>query len=96
MFTAEHENSPRRDRLQYDAWKLLIVESRRRVLVGYWGKGTDFTSFAVMTQAVEEVCVDHPGKDILLIGGDYSARPANITDFRAQHETVVVGTPKSL
>jgi hypothetical protein len=91
VFTAEHENSPRRDRLQYDAWKLLTVESHRRVLIGYWGPGTEFANFAAMKQAVEEVCADHPRKDVLLIGGNYEARPTNINELRKVHETAIVG-----
>jgi len=42
VFVAEHENSPLRSRVQYHAWKLLSVDARRRVLVAYWGKGTEF------------------------------------------------------
>jgi hypothetical protein len=91
VFTAEHENSPKRERLQYDAWKLLTVEARRRVLVGYWGKGTEFKNFAALREAVEEVCADHPRKDILLVGGDFNARPGSINEFRKAHETAVVG-----
>jgi hypothetical protein len=95
VFTAEHENSPSFPRLQYDAWKLLTIESSRRVLVGYWGTGTDFANFAAMKKAVEEVCTDHPHKDVLLIGGDYAARPTSVDEFRAAHETAIVGNHRT-
>lgn len=42
LFIAEHENNGSLARVQYDAWKLLSVESRRRILVAYFGRGTEF------------------------------------------------------
>ena len=92
-FIAEHENWANKARVQYDAWKLLAVESQRRVLVSYFGKGTEFKNFDELTKAVREVCTDQPGKDILLIGGQAEGRPANVDDFRKAHETMIVGLP---
>ncbi len=91
VFIAETENSPLKSRVQYDAWKLTSVDARRRVLVAYWGKGTEFKTFEQLRAAVHEVCAGQPGKDILLIGGDYNARPTTIGEFRRAHETSIVG-----
>jgi len=90
LFVAEHENSMLRARVQYDAWKLLSVDARRRMLVAYFG-GKECPTFADLKAAVEEVCRDNPGKDILLVGGDYRAKPTNIDDLRKAHDTAIVG-----
>lgn len=90
LFVAEHENSPSVARLQYDAWKLLSVESRRRVLVAYFGRGTEFKDFAALSQAVRDVCEGQPGKDILLIGGQADALPTEASAFQKAHETTIV------
>lgn len=91
LFIAEHENSVFKPQVQYCAWKLLSVEAKRRVLVAYWGDGTEFKTFDALTDAVKEVCGGQPGKDILLIGGKYGARPTSIDEFRAAHPTHIVG-----
>lgn len=91
LFVAEHENSAFKAQVQYCAWKLLSVEAKRRVLVAYWGEGTEFKTFDSMTEALKEVCSGQPGKDILLIGGKFNAKPTNIEEFRAAHSTHIVG-----
>jgi len=91
LFIAEHENCANKERVQYDAWKLLSVESQRRILVTYWGRGTDFKNFETLNKAVREVCEGQLGKDILLIGGQADARPTNATAFREIHETAIIG-----
>jgi len=91
LFVAEHENAAFKAKVQYCAWKLLSVESRRRVLVAYWGKGTEFKTFDALTEAVREVCEGQHGKDIILIGGDNAAKPTNKDEFRAAHATHIVG-----
>lgn len=91
LFIAEHENSPSLARVQYDAWKLLSVDSKRRVLVAYFGRGTEFRDFAALNKAVREVCEGQPGKDILLIGGQADASPADAIAFGKVHETAIVG-----
>ena len=91
LFIAEHENSPSKERIQYDAWKLLAVEARRRILVAYWGRGTDFKTFEALNKAVLEVCGSQPGKDILLIGGQADALPTDAVMFSNIHETAIVG-----
>jgi hypothetical protein len=90
-FIAEHENAPSKAQVQYDTWKLLVVEAQRRVLVGYWGDGTQFKNFDEMKAAVLEVCGGQPGKDVLVLGGKYNAKPTNIDEFRAAHETFIAG-----
>lgn len=71
LFVAEHENWCSRLQVQFAAWKLLVVEAKRRVLVAYYGeKETDFPSFDALSEAVEEVCGHNPGKDVLLIGAE--------------------------
>lgn len=91
LFIAEHENSPAKSRVQYDAWKLLSVESKRRILVAYFGKGTEFKTFADLEKSVKEVCEGQPGKDILLIGGQADALPTDAKAFREAHQTAIVG-----
>jgi hypothetical protein len=92
LFVAEHENSMLKARAQYDAWKLLSVDSRRRVLVAYFG-GKECPTFDALKDAVAEVCQDNPGKDILLIGGDNGAVPKTLDELRAAHQTAIVGVP---
>lgn len=77
--------------MQYDAWKLLSVDSKRRVLVAYFGRGTEFKDFAALSKAVREVCEDQRGKDILLIGGQADAVPTDAVSLRKVHETAIVG-----
>lgn len=91
LFIAEHENSPSKERVQYDAWKLVSVEAQRRILVAYFGRGTEFKNFEALNKAVREVCEGQPGKDILLIGGQADAVPTSVTAFREIHETMIVG-----
>lgn len=91
LFIAEHENNGSLARVQYDAWKLLSVESKRRVLVAYFGRGTEFKDFAALTKAVREVCEGQRGKDILLIGGQADAQPTDVATFQKAHETMIVG-----
>jgi hypothetical protein len=93
MYIAEHENYANKSRVQYDAWKLLAVEAKRRILVSYFGKGTEFKNFDELTKAVREVCADQPGKDILLIGGQADLKPTTIDAFRSAHDTMIVGLP---
>jgi hypothetical protein len=93
LFVAEHENSRFKAQVQYCAWKLLSVEAQRRVLVAYWGEGTEFKHFDALREAVKEVCAGQPSKDILLIGGNYAAKPTTIDEFRDTkvHDTAIVG-----
>ena len=93
LFIAEHENSPRKDRVQHNAWKILSVEAHCRILVAYWGRGTELEDFKALTNAVREVCEGHPGKDILLIGGQAEAAPTTPKTFREVHQTAIVGLP---
>jgi hypothetical protein len=91
LFVAEHENAWSKNRVQYDAWKLLAVEARRRVLVAYYGKGTEFATFKALEAAVKDVCKDNVGKDIILIGGDCAATPTSVDELRKAHESAIVG-----
>ena len=95
LFIAEHENWGTKPRIQYDAWKLLSVYAKRRVLVAYWGKGTDFKTFNDLVAAVKEVCGGQANKDILLIGGQANARPQTAEQFRNAHETSIVGVMRA-
>ena len=96
LFIAEHENSGSLERVQYDAWKLLSVDAKHRVLVAYFGGTCRAKDFAALRQAVLEVCADHSGKDILLIGGQADARPDDAATFRSVHETAIVGAPRRM
>ena len=92
LFIAEHENVADEDRIGYAAWKLLVVEAGRRMLVAYFGtKGVE--SFDRLKEIVNEVCVENPGKDILLVGADCNAKPLAVGDLRAIHKTAIVGVP---
>ena len=90
VFIAEHENHPSKEQIQYDAWKLLSVEAECRMLVGYWGPGTDFATFEILRLAIAEVCLDHPHKQILLIAGRNDARPSTSVEFRRAHDIAIV------
>ena len=91
LFIAEHENAPYPEKIKYDAWKLLVTEAKRRVLVGYFGPGTKIQTFEELRAAVEEVCRDNPGKDILLIGGEWAAVPKSAEELRKVYQTAIVG-----
>lgn len=95
VFVAEHENSGRRERVQYAAWKLLSVDAGQRLLVAYFGDGTQFRSFEELLGAVTEVCQGHVGKALLLIGGEYDARPKTIEGLRKAHQTFAAGIPRT-
>lgn len=91
LFISEHEQFCGRAKVQYCAWKLLSVDAKQRVLVTYFGKGTDFATVGELEQAVREVCQDHPGKELLLIAADYDAHPASHRELVAIHHTRVIG-----
>lgn len=91
LFVAEHENAPWPERIKYDAWKLLVVEAKRRMLVGYFGSMTRIETFDKLRKAVEEVCQDNPGKDILLVGAEWGAVPKTLSELKAAHRTAIVG-----
>lgn len=91
LFIAEHENSPSKSRIQYNAWKLLSVDAKRRVLVAYWGADKELPDFEALRSAVAEVAEDNPRRDIVLIAADYNAMPASATELRAGHRSVIVG-----
>jgi len=92
LFIAEHENSPDPKRVQYAAWKLLIVESRWRMLVAYFGEDCGIKSFDNLEELVREVCKHNPGKDILLIGADYNVEPKTVKELRLIHKTAIIGS----
>lgn len=91
LFIAEHENSPWKSKIQYDAWKLLAVDAQRRVLVAYWGADKSLPTFEALREAVSEVAKSNPKRDIILIAADYKAMPADATELRALHQSAVVG-----
>jgi hypothetical protein len=93
VFVAEHENSPWRERLQYQTWKLLCIEARRRILVGYSGKGRKgyVGSFEEMVAAVREVAQAIPRRDVVLLGAPYGAEPKDGPAVSAPYEAQVVG-----
>jgi len=93
LFVAEHENMPRKAKIQYCAWKLLSTGAQRRVLVAYHAAHTDVPSAQALEDAVREVCTDNAGSDMLLIAGEYDARPASAAQLVDAHVTRIVGAP---
>ncbi len=95
FFIAEHENAPRRAKIQYCAWKLLATESQRRVLVAYYDSKSDVRDLEALQDAVREVCKDNPGrdapKDLLLFAADYNARPTSAQGLREVHSLTIIG-----
>lgn len=95
FFIAEHENAPRRAKIQYCAWKLLATESQRRVLVAYYDNKSDVRDLAALQEAVREVCKDNPGrdapKDLLVFAADYNARPSSGQGLRDVHSLSIIG-----
>ena len=90
LFVAEHENVVDEGRIKYAAWKLLVVEAQRRMLVAYYGtKGIE--NFDRLKEIVNEVCTENPGKDILLVGAGYDAKPKTGGELRLIHKTAIVG-----
>ena len=92
LFVAEHENSPWKSKIQYDAWKLLAVDAQRRVLVAYWGADKSLPTFEKLREAVMEVAKDNPKRDLVLIAADYRAMPSDAKELRELHEYAIVGT----
>ena len=91
LFVAEHESRCWPLQVQFDAWKLLVVEAQRRVLVTYFGeKETAFPSFDALADAVEEVCRANSGKDVLLIGAPCMDVASN-EELRALHTSRIIG-----
>lgn len=95
LFVAEHENAPWPEKIKYDAWKLLVTEAKRRMLVGYFGAKTRIKSFEELRAAVEEVCQDNPGKDVLLVGAEWGAAPKTPAELKAIHRTAIVGVHRA-
>ncbi len=91
VFIGEHENRPYEWTVQYAAWKLLSVQAQRRMLVAYFGGGNYIRTFDRLRDIVLEVCNDNPGKDILLVGGEYLGQPKNVDELRGLHQTAIVG-----
>jgi hypothetical protein len=95
LFIAEHENAPRRAKIQYCAWKLLATVSQRRVLVAYYDSKSDVRDLPALEEAVREVCRDNPGrevpKDLLLFAADYNARPSSARGLRDAHTLSIIG-----
>lgn len=91
LFIAEHENYGGRMKVQYCAWKLLVVEAQRRMLVAYFGAGTEFETFDQLRDAVRVVCQDNRGKDIILVAGNNGSMPKNPDELRDVHDSVIVG-----
>lgn len=94
VFVAEHENTPTIERIQYNAWKLLSVVARTRVLVAYFGPKSA-SSFEKIAAAAQEVCDDNPGRDVLLIGGLYDATPKSVRELRECHRFVELGARRA-
>jgi hypothetical protein len=86
LFVAEHDNSGQSARVQYDAWKLLTTESAERVLVAYYGDGTDMLTFEDLAGAVKRVASDNPGRRLLLIGAKYFGTDVDLASLRASHK----------
>lgn len=92
LFVAEHENAPWKAKIEYCTWKLLSTTAERRVLVACFATKTDLPNVGSIERAVQTVCADNRGKDILLIAGDYDARPTNAAELRAAYTTRIVGS----
>ena len=92
LFIAEHENSRDIDKIKYCAWKLLVTEASRRVLIAYYSASVGMKG---LIAAVREVAAANPGaripRDILLIAAPWDARPANNEHLRAAFQSSIVG-----
>lgn len=93
LFVAEHENTSWRGRLQSQAWKLLSIEARRRVLVGYWqpGRKDRVHSFDDMASAIEEVARQIPRRDILILAAPFHEKPADAAAVPRLFESRIIG-----
>jgi hypothetical protein len=92
LFVAEHEDAELPWKVEYCAWKLLAVDAQLRVLVAYFGKGTEFETFDDLRKTVEAVTNDNAGKGIIVIGGNYMATPSTLDELRKVHKSAIVGT----
>jgi hypothetical protein len=90
-FLAEHESSPRKARVQADAWRLFSIHAKVRVLIAYWGTNTEFATFADLRKAMYDVARDHFGKELLVIGGESGHQPRTLAALRAAHDFVAIG-----
>ncbi|MDI7268838.1 MAG: hypothetical protein QME96_12675, partial [Myxococcota bacterium] len=91
LFVAEHEQSGDAWQVRYSAWKLLVVEARRRVLVTYFGEGTGIRNVDQLRDLVREVCRENKKKDIIVIAAPCNAKPKTAEELRSMHESVIVG-----
>lgn len=91
VLIGEHESSPRRARIQLDAWRLLCIDARVRILIAYYGPGTELDSFEALREAMHEVARDHRGKKLLVIGAESTARPETFDELRSVHRWFSLG-----
>lgn len=93
LFIAEHENSNDMERVQYCAWKLLVTEAARRVLVAYYAPKVGLEG---LVAAVRKVSEENPGRDaprdVLVIAAPWDAKPASAEELRRLFESRIVGT----
>lgn len=92
LFIAEHENSTDVKKIQYCAWKLLVTEASRRVLVAYYMPKVGFDG---VVKAVREVSEANPGRgaprDLLVIAAAWDAKPVSPETLRTLFESQIVG-----
>lgn len=90
LFIAEHENSPSLEKIRYCAWKLLVTEATRRVLVAYFTE-----EFSSVVNAVKQVAAANPGggapRDVLVIAAPWGARPSSLDELRGLFQSQIVG-----
>jgi len=93
VFIAEHENFGGMAKVQYCAWKVLVVEAQWRVLVAYFGRGTEFSSFPDLQAAVDLISQHNCNRTVVLVGGDNGVRPQSVADLRQMHQWAMIGAP---
>src|SRR5262249_31305845 len=93
LFASEHENSLHLPQIQYDAWKLLALDTDIRVLVAYFGR-PGAGDRGVLTQHVREVVNDHwrdPKKGRHLLSADWRGNPRNADETLKLFECSYIG-----
>ena len=73
FFAAEHENNYDPEKIEYCAWKLLLVDSEIRVLVAYFGVHGGYAGFDELVAGVDSVRKSHPDKALYVVAANANA-----------------------
>ncbi len=78
---AEHENHCHANRVRYNAWKLVSIDSPVRILVAYYGQWKSVATLGDLVTVVSEVTGANSRKELILIAGDWLATPKTMNDL---------------